>query len=69
MLGDLSENAALTLTYNSVNCNYPCHKCLVEGNQLNNVKLTDDQIILRTPENMKELVEQNIAQQYSMHNM
>src|SRR2546429_9801367 len=28
MLGDLPENAAVTLTYNSVNCKYPCHKCL-----------------------------------------
>ena len=23
----ISENAAVTLTYNSVNCKYPCHKC------------------------------------------
>ncbi|UZO21896.1 uncharacterized protein OCT59_014278 [Rhizophagus irregularis] len=66
MLGDLPENAAVTLTFNSVNCHHPCHKCLVERKKLNNVELTNDQIILRTPENIRCLVEQNSAQQYSL---
>ena len=57
MLGDLSENAAVTLTFNSVNCNYSYHKYLVEGDNLNNVDLADDQIILRMPENMKDTVQ------------
>ena len=69
MLGDLPENAAVTLTFNSVNCNHPCHKCLVEGDKLNDVELSDDQIILRTPYTMKDFVEQGIAQQYSLHDM
>ncbi|CAB4380243.1 unnamed protein product [Rhizophagus irregularis] len=69
MLGDLPENAAVTLTFNSINCHHPCHKCLVEREKLNNVELTNDQIILRTPENMRCLVEQNSAQQYSLHDM
>jgi hypothetical protein len=69
MLGDLPENAALTLTYNSVNCSHPCHNCLVKGDKLNDVKLTDNQIILRTPENMKKFVEEGLAQQYSLHDM
>jgi hypothetical protein len=42
---------------------------LVEGDNLNNVKLSDDQIILRTPDTMKGFVEQGIAQQYSLHDM
>ena len=57
MLGNLPENAAVTLTFNSVNCNYPYHECLVEGRNLNNVKLTEDQIILRTPDTMKAFAE------------
>ena len=69
MLGDLPENAAVTLTFNSVNCNCPCHQCLIEGKKLNNVEFTDDQIILRTPLIMKTFVEQGLAQQYSLHNM
>ena len=69
MLGDLPENAAVIITYNSINCNCPCHQCLLEGENLNNVELTDDRIILRTPENMKDSIEQGLAQQYSLHNM
>jgi hypothetical protein len=69
MLGDLPENAAVTLMFNSVNCNYPCHECLVEGRNLNNVELTEDQIILRTPDTMKAFVEQRVAQEYSLHDM
>jgi hypothetical protein len=69
MLGDLPENAAMTLTFNSVNCNCPCHQCLIEGEKLNNVKLNNDQIILRIPESMKAFVEQDVAQQYSLYDM
>ena len=69
MLGDLPENAAVTLTYNSVNCKRPCHKCLVEGEKLNDVELTNDQIILRTPDNINYLLEQGNTQEYSLHDM
>jgi hypothetical protein len=69
MLGDLPENAAVTLTYNSVNCNYPCHKCLIANDELNNTILDGHQIVLRTPENMKDYVNRGIANQYSLHNM
>jgi len=69
MLGDLPENAAVTLTYNSINCKHPCHHCLVDVDDLNNVTLTDDQIIMRTPDTMKDFIEQGLAKQYSLHNM
>ena len=69
MLGDFPENAATTLTFNSANCRHPCHKCLVKDDELNNVELSDDQIILRTPETMIAFVEQDITQQYSLHDM
>ena len=69
MLGDLPENAAMTLTFNSANCRHLCHEYLVGGDELNNVELSDDQIILRTPDTMKDFVEQGVAQQYSLHDM
>ena len=69
ILGDLSENAALTLTFNSANCSHPCHACLIEGNKLNNAELSDDQIVLRTTGTMKAFVDQDVAQQYSLHDM
>ena len=46
LLGDLPENAALTLTYNSINCKHPCHQCLTPVGKLNDVELNNDQIIL-----------------------
>lgn len=69
LLGDLPENASVTLTFNSVNCSYPCHQCLIERDDLNNVKLNDDQIILRTPENMSNTIKENLANQLSIHSM
>ena len=68
LLGDLPENAAQTLTY-SVNGKHPCHKCLIHNDDLNNLRLSNDQIELRTPETMKNIVEQGIAHQYSLYNM
>lgn len=69
MLGDLPENAALTLTFNSVNCKHPCHTCLVPADNLNNTALNNNQIILRTPEMMKNAIGAGFAQQYSLHHM
>src|SRR3989440_8472375 len=69
MLEDLPENAAVMLTYNSVNCKYPCHKCLIENDELNNTRLNGNEIVLRTPENMKDYVDRGIVNQYPLHNM
>jgi hypothetical protein len=69
MLGDLPENAALTLTFNSANCSHLCHTCLVEGDKLNNAELSDNQIVLRTTGTIKAFVDQGIAQQYFLHDM
>ena len=69
MLGDLPENAALTLTFNSVNCKHPCHKCLIGGSELNDITLNSSQLILRTPENMRDSVNRGVTNQHSLHNM
>jgi hypothetical protein len=68
LLGDLPENATQTLTY-SGNGKYPCHKCLIPNEDLNNLRLSDSQIELRTPEMMKNIVAQGDAHQYSIYNM
>jgi hypothetical protein len=69
LLGDLPENAALTLTYNSINCKYPCHQCLTPVERLNNVRLNRDQITLRTSRTMSNAIAQGIAKQYSLHSI
>ena len=42
---------------------------LIENDELNNTRLNGDEIVLRTPENMKDYVNRSIANQYSLHNM
>jgi len=69
LLGDLPENATQTLIYSSTQCKYPCHKCLIPNKELNNLRLSYDQIKLRTPKEMKDIVEHGLAQQYSMYDM
>ncbi|PKB99154.1 hypothetical protein RhiirA5_383400 [Rhizophagus irregularis] len=68
LLGDLPENATQTLTY-SVNSNHPCHKCLISGEDLNNLRLSNNQIELRMPKMMKDILDQQLAYQYSIYNM
>ena len=48
MLGDLPEIAALTLMFNSANCKYPCHKCLIENDKLNNTTLNPTDVVVPT---------------------
>ena len=69
LLGDLPEDAALTLTFNSANCKCLCHKCLIDADEMNNTNLESSQIILRTPENMKAAIYKDIADQYSLFSM
>lgn len=68
LLGDIPENATQTLTY-SINSKHPCHKCLIPNEDLNNLRLNDNQIELRTPETMKNIVELGDAHQYSVYRM
>jgi hypothetical protein len=49
---DWPEACTYSLTYKSTNSNYPCHFCLVQKDNLINIK--QDQVILRNHENMKE---------------
>ncbi|CAB4441159.1 unnamed protein product [Rhizophagus irregularis] len=68
LLEDLPENATQTLTY-SVNSKHPCHKCLISREDLNNLRLSNDEIELRTPTTMKNIVDQRLAHQYSIYDM
>lgn len=68
LLEDLPENATQTLTY-SINSKYPYHKCLISREDLNNLRLSNDEIELRTPTTMKNIVNQRLAYQYSIYDM
>ncbi|CAB4429251.1 unnamed protein product [Rhizophagus irregularis] len=59
-IGDLPEDASLTLTYNSSRCKRPCHICTITIDELNNTTLSQNEIELRTPENMQFILNQNL---------
>jgi hypothetical protein len=66
-IGDLPEDAALTLTYNSARCKRPCHICTITIDELNNPNLPQSQIRLRTHENMQLVFNSNLCHEYSIH--
>ncbi|PKY55433.1 hypothetical protein RhiirA4_427506 [Rhizophagus irregularis] len=66
-IGDLPEDASLTLTYNSSRCKRPCHICTITIDELNNTTLSQNEIELRTPENMQFILNQNLSHEYSIH--
>ena len=43
-IGDLPEDAALTLTYNSSTCKRPCHICTITIDELNETDILHSQI-------------------------
>lgn len=69
MLGDLPEHSAITLTYNSANCNMPCHLCLTHKEEFNNPLIDYKSVILRTPETMKQALQQGLAKEYSLYDI
>ncbi|PKC74706.1 hypothetical protein RhiirA1_387897 [Rhizophagus irregularis] len=68
-IGDLPEDASLTLTYSSSRSSHPCHICTVTIDELNNINLSKSQIELRTPNNMQVVINNNLCHEYSIHPM
>ncbi|CAB4438482.1 unnamed protein product [Rhizophagus irregularis] len=66
-IGDLPEDAALTLTYNSSICKRPCHICTITIDELNKPDLSHSLIELQTPNNMQFILDANICHEYSIH--
>ena len=66
-IGDLPEDAALTLTYNSSRCKRPCHICTITIDELNNPDLPQSQIELRTHDNMQLVLNGKLCHEYSIH--
>lgn len=66
-IGDLPEDASLTLTYNSSRCKRPCHMCIVTIDEINNPNLSQNQIGLRTHDNMQIVLSNNLFHEYSIY--
>ena len=65
ILTDMAEAGTFTATYLPSTSKRPCFYCLVDNDNLNNMALSD--VILRTPEKMKEVIGANQAREFSVH--
>src|SRR5205814_10543556 len=65
ILADLAEAATFTATYLPPTSRRPCCFCLIYNVDLNNMSLTN--IIMRTPEKIREAIDLNQANELSIH--
>src|SRR5437868_13920259 len=65
ILADLAEAATFTATYLPSTSKRPCCFCLIDNEDLNNMALTN--VIMRTPEKMREAIDLNQANELSIH--
>lgn len=65
ILADMAEAGTFTATYLPSTSKRPCFYCLIDNNDLNNMTLSN--VILRTPEKMRELIITNQAHEFSLH--
>ncbi|CAJ0836117.1 20681_t:CDS:2 [Entrophospora sp. SA101] len=56
IISDLPEASAFCTTYKSYNSKLPYHTCLVEKENLNNMNLSSENILLQTPDHMKQVL-------------
>ena len=66
-IGDLPENASLTLTYNSSCCKCPYHICTVMIDEFNDLNLNQSDIELRTHNNMQLVLNNDFCYEYSIY--
>ena len=67
ILADIVEAGAFTATYLLSTSKRPCCNCLINNEDLNNMLLSNDDVILRTPKIMKEAINTNQAHEFSVY--
>src|ERR1043166_151572 len=65
ILADMAEAGAFTATYLPSTSKRPCCYCLIHNKDLNNMELSH--IIPRTSENMREVIDKEQANEFSVH--
>ena len=66
VIADWPEAATFCLTYKSPNSNNPCHFCLVSRNNLANIKLSNNNKILRKHQDISEYLYLNLEKSISI---
>ena len=67
-LADMLKANAITCTYKSANCKMLYLSCIVQVEDLNNMNISKENIILRTPRLMASVIQNGEAKNYSIHN-
>jgi len=63
------EADEVTATYKAARCKMPCHVCMVLRDNLNNMNLASEDMNLRTPENMQQIINEGQGKNFSVHNV
>jgi len=66
-IADMLEANTITCTYKSTNCKMPCPTCIIPVKDLNNMNLSKENIVLRTPRLMNSIIQKGEAHEYSIH--
>jgi len=61
------EADEITTTYKTARCKMPCHVCMVLWD--NNMNLASEDMNLRTPENMQQIINKGRGKNFSVHNV
>src|SRR5256714_12778363 len=69
VISDWPEAATFCLTYKSSMSTYPCHFCLVKRDNLANINLSEQQMELRTHNNMIRYLDQNLEKSVCIENI
>nr|CAG8633934.1 8861_t:CDS:2 [Entrophospora candida] len=67
IISDWPEACTFCLTYKTSNSSRPCYTCLTSRDQLNNMNLSNESLILRTPNQMIDIIEDDQCKDYSVH--
>ncbi|CAG8759939.1 17391_t:CDS:1, partial [Cetraspora pellucida] len=66
VIGDWPENCKHCLTYSGASCARPCHTCLVEKDKLNAINLPTKHKIIRTENQMQQVIAMGKGKDYSL---
>jgi len=66
-IADMLEANTITCTYKSANCKMPYPTCIIPVKDLNNMNLSKENIVLRTPRLMNSIIQKGEAHEYSIH--
>jgi hypothetical protein len=67
IISDWPEACAMGAVYGSSNSLHPCHFCLVDRNEMNNVHIEKKDIVIRNESNTKDFLRQGKGKQISVY--